>query len=62
MDHLFRTSYIQNSELTKTKKYSEFEMHEKNKKEWSQQMQNKNTKLFSSLVTFIRYAMVLSFF
>ena len=33
----------------------------KNEKEWSQQMQNKNTKTFSSFVTFIRYAMILSF-
>ena len=37
-------------------------MQEIVKKEWFQQMQNYNTKMFSSLVTFIRrYAMVLSF-
>ena len=30
-------------ELTKTKKYPEFEMHERNEKEWFQQMQNYNT-------------------
>ena len=36
-------------------------IYERIKKEWSQQMQSKSAIMFSSLVLFIRYAMVLSF-
>ena len=43
-------------------KYSEFEMHEKIKKSGLSKCKIKTLNMFSSLVIFIRYAMVLSFF